>query len=221
MALLERVSTLIRANLNDLIDKAEDPEKMIKQVILDMENQLIQVKTQMAVALADRHLLEKKRKEIESKAAEWIQKAELAIDKGKDDLAKAALERSLDRQKIAESLKEQESDQNAQAETLRSSLKTLGEKLAEAQTKRDLLIAQHRRNRALHAVSNAQLAAEDKAPNAPLDRIKEGITRSEALNQIQADLGSDDLEKKFVSIEREDQVNRLLAEIKERRRLKG
>ena len=63
MALLERVATLVRANLNDLIDKAEDPEKMIKQVILDMQNQLLQVKTQVAIAIADQHLLEKKQKE--------------------------------------------------------------------------------------------------------------------------------------------------------------
>ncbi len=63
MALLERVSTLVRANLNDLIDKAEDPEKMIKQVILDMQNQLLQVKTQVAIAIADQHLLENKQKE--------------------------------------------------------------------------------------------------------------------------------------------------------------
>ena len=62
MGLLERVSTLIRANLNDLIDRAEDPEKMIKQVILDMENQLLQVKTQVAVSIADQHMLEKKAK---------------------------------------------------------------------------------------------------------------------------------------------------------------
>jgi phage shock protein A len=221
MALLERVSTLIRANLNDLIDKAEDPEKMIKQVIMDMENQLIQVKTQMAVALADRHLLEKKRKEIEGKAAEWMQKAELAIDKEKDDLARAALERSLDHQKMVESLKGQEADQNAQAETLKSSLKTLGEKLAEAQTKRDLLIAQHRRTRALHVVGDAQSAVGDKSPNASLDRIKDGLTRSEAMSQIKASLVADDLEKKFASFEKEDQVNRLLAEIKARRRLKA
>ena len=77
MALLERVSTLVRANLNDLIDKAEDPEKMIKQVILDMQNQLLQVKTQVAIAIADQHLLEKKEKENEDKVAEWMRKAEL------------------------------------------------------------------------------------------------------------------------------------------------
>ena len=75
MALLERVSTLIRANLNDLIDKAENPEKLIKQVILDMENQLLQVKTQVAIAIADQHLLEKKRKENEEKISEWDRKA--------------------------------------------------------------------------------------------------------------------------------------------------
>src|SRR6476469_10176026 len=93
MALLERVSTLIRANLNDLIDKAEDPEKMIKQVILDMQNQLLQVKTQVAIAIADQHLLEKKQKENEDKTAEWIRKAELAVAKKDDELARAALHR--------------------------------------------------------------------------------------------------------------------------------
>ena len=103
MALLERVSTLIRANLNDLIDKAEDPEKMIKQVILDMQNQLMQVKTQVAIALADQHVLEKKQKATTEKEAEWIRKAELAVDKNQDDLARAALERSMSYKQMAES----------------------------------------------------------------------------------------------------------------------
>ena len=95
MALLERVATLVRANLNDIIDKAEEPEKMIKQVILDMQNQLLQVKTQVAIAIADQHLLEKKQKENQEKSAEWVRKAELAVDKKEDDLARAAIERSL------------------------------------------------------------------------------------------------------------------------------
>src|SRR5467141_1302370 len=95
MALLERVSTLVRANLNDLIDKAEDPEKMIKQVILDMQNQLMQVKTQVAIAIADQHLLEKKEKENENKSAEWTRRAELAVDKKQDDLARSALDRAM------------------------------------------------------------------------------------------------------------------------------
>jgi len=81
MALLERVATLVRANLNDLIDKAEDPEKLIKQVILDMQNQLLQVKTQVAISIADQHLLIKKKKENEDASEEWVRKAELAVDK--------------------------------------------------------------------------------------------------------------------------------------------
>src|ERR1700733_3024788 len=91
MALLERVSTLVRANLNDLIDQAEDPEKMIKQVILDMQNELLQVKTQVAIPIADEPLLEKKKQENDDKVQEWMRKAELSVDKKQDDLARASL----------------------------------------------------------------------------------------------------------------------------------
>src|SRR5436190_16966596 len=102
MAILERVGTLVRANLNDLIDRAEDPEKMLKQVILDMENQLLQVKTQVAISMADQHMLEKKQKEQQDKAIEWMQKAEMAVDKQQDDLGRAALERYQSFAKLAE-----------------------------------------------------------------------------------------------------------------------
>src|SRR5260370_34500811 len=91
MGLLERVSTLIRANLNDMVDRAEDTEKMIKQVMLDMENQYLQVKTQVAVSIADQHILEKKLREQEDNATHWMRKAEIAVDKTQSDLARAAL----------------------------------------------------------------------------------------------------------------------------------
>src|ERR671926_1525166 len=117
MALLERVSMLIRANLNDLIDKAENPEKLIKQVILDMENQLLQVKTQVAIAIADQHLLEKKQKENEDKIAEWMRKAELAVDKKEDDLARASLQRVESYRDLSASFEQQVHDQKAQVET--------------------------------------------------------------------------------------------------------
>src|SRR5438132_8687556 len=116
MALLERVSALVRANLNDLIDKAEDPEKMIKQVIIDMQNQLLQVKTQVAIAIADQHLLAKKQRENEDREAEWLHKAELAVDKKQDDLARAAIERSLSFRSLAVNFQQQTADQAAQVE---------------------------------------------------------------------------------------------------------
>jgi phage shock protein A len=162
-------------------------------------------------------VLERKRKELEAKASGWMQKAELAIDKQNDELARAALERSLDHKKMAESLKLQESEQNAQAETLKSTLKNLGEKLAEAQTKRDLLMAQNRRKRALHAVGEAQSAAGDPPPVSSLDRMKDGLTRAEAMDRIKSELIGEDLEQEFASIEKEDKVSQLLAEMKVQR----
>src|ERR1017187_42543 len=90
MSLLDRVGTLLRANLNDLVEKAVDPERILKQIVLDMENQLLQVKTQVAIAIADEHLLQKKRDEQAKQASEWRRKAELAVQKGHDDLARAA-----------------------------------------------------------------------------------------------------------------------------------
>ena len=113
MALLERVSTLIQANLNDLIDRAEHPEKMIRQVILDMQNQFIQVKTQVAIAMADQLLLEKKQKENAGKEAEWMRKAELAVDKKEDDLARAAIERAASSRQMAENFGQQAADQKS------------------------------------------------------------------------------------------------------------
>ena len=114
MGLLERVSTLIRANINEMVDRAEDPEKMIKQVILDMENQLLQVKTQVAISMADHHLLQKKQAEQADKAAEWMRKAEMAVDKEQDDLARAALERYQSFTKLADGYTHQVEDQKQQ-----------------------------------------------------------------------------------------------------------
>ncbi|HYL92513.1 MAG TPA: PspA/IM30 family protein, partial [Alphaproteobacteria bacterium] len=162
MALLERVSTLIRANLNDLVDKAEDPEKLIKQVILDMENQLLQVKTQVAIAIADQHLLEKKHKENEDKIAEWRRKAEMAVNKQQDDLARAAIERSLQYKQLSEGFAQQVNDQKLQVETLKNALHKLSQKLEEARAKSDVLIAQHRRARTLNKAADAHAKMDDQ-----------------------------------------------------------
>src|SRR5664279_3580948 len=111
MALLERVATLVRANLNDLVDKAEDPEKMIKQVILDMQNQLLQVKTQVAISIADQHVLERKLKENEDNEQQWLRRAELAVDKKDESLARAAVERSMSYKSMTEGFQQLVEDQ--------------------------------------------------------------------------------------------------------------
>jgi phage shock protein A len=221
MALLERVATLVRANLNDIIDKAEEPEKMIKQVILDMQNQLLQVKTQVAIAITDQHLLEKKRKENQEKSAEWVRKAELAVDKKEDDLARAAIERSLSYRSLAEDFAEQVADQTVQAENLKSALRKLEQKLAEAQAKSDVLIAQHRRARALNKAGDARLAMGNASSSQAFDRMKGKVQRNEALSQAKAELTGDSIEDRLASLEKQEEVTRLLDELKARRGVGG
>src|SRR5580700_2209810 len=131
MALMERVATLLRANVNDLVDRAEDPEKMLKQLLLDIENQLLQVKTQVAIAIADQHLLLKKAKEQEEAAASWHGKAELALQKGKEEMARAALVRALSHEQMGEGFRHQVEEQTAEAAALRSSYNSLQAKLQE------------------------------------------------------------------------------------------
>jgi phage shock protein A len=222
MALLERVTTLIRANLNDLIDQAEEPEKMIKQVILDMQNQLLQVKTQVAIAIADQHLLMKKQKENEDAGAEWVRKAELAVDKNHDDLARAALERSMTAKSMAASFAEQVADQTAQVENLKTALRKLDLKLQEAQNKSDVLIAQHRRSRALSKANDAQMKIGDGSNAAAFDRLKNKVQHSESVGQAKAELATgsfaNSIEDRLAALEKDDQVEKLLAELKSRKK---
>ncbi len=217
MALLERVATLVRANLNDLIDRAEDPEKMMKQVILDMQNQLLQVKTQVAISIADQHVLEKKLKENGDAEAQWRRRAEMALDKHDEALARAALERSMSHKSMAESLRQQVEDQKAQVENLKSALLKLQQKMIEAQGKSAALIAQHRRTRAMGKASQAGAALGDDSKSAAFDRMKERVRHTESTAQAKAELLADDVEEQFAAMEKEREIDRLLAELKARR----
>ena len=218
MALLERVSTLIRANLNDLVDKAEDPEKMIKQVILDMENQLLQVKTQVAISIADQHVLEKKLKDSEDSEQQWMRRADLAVDQKDDTLARSALERAMTYRATAESFRQQVEDQKTQVENLKVALSKLQQKLVEAQAKSDMLIAQHRRSRALGKATKAGMSMGDESKTAAFDRMKNKVQHSEATAQAAADLAADDVEDQFKAMEKRDEIDRLLAELKAKRK---
>ena len=217
MALMERVATLVRANLNDLVDKAEDPEKLIKQVILDMENQLMQVKTQVAIAIADQHLLQKKHAENQEKEADWLRRAELAVNKTEDDLARAALERSLSSKQMAENFRVQAEDQTVQVENLKSALHKLEQKLAEARAKSDVIIAQHRRARALNKAGDARIAMGDDLNSHAFDRMKEKTQRAEAMSQAKTELLGDSVEDKLAALEKQDEIEKMLAEIKGRK----
>jgi len=214
MALLERVGTLLRANLNDLVDKAEDPEKMVKQVILDMENQMMQVKTQVAISIADLHLLERRAAENTQRQLEWMRKAELAVAKQQDDLARVAIDRSLESKKLAESFDEQISDQKVQVENLKTALRNLEGKLAEARGKSDLLLARHRRTRAAGTAAEASLGMNGNAASSAWDRMGQKVNRAEAVTQARTELLGDDIDDRFAALEKHDEIERLLADIK-------
>ena len=219
MALLERVSTLLRANLNDLLDKAEDPEKLSKQILLDMENQLLQVKTQVAVAIADQHRVMKQQRVHEEEQAEWRRKAELAVGKGQDDLARAALERSLSHGRLAEGFARQHTEQMAEAETLHSAYLKLQGKLTETKAKIELLLAQHRRNRVSAKVDPAQPLIVAGQTSADLSRLVSAVAAGETVAQtnrtIQAMVTTDTVDDRFQSLEQADQIEALLLELKE------
>jgi phage shock protein A len=202
-----------------MIDRAEDPEKMIKQVILDMENQYLQVKTQLAVSIADQHMLHKKLGENEKAAKEWMRKAEIAVDKAQDDLARSALDRFQTFVRMTQSFQEQIDDQKAQVETLRSGLRKLEQKLEEAKSKRELLLARHRRSVSLRKAARSQSAIGEHSKSATFDRLKDRVDHSEAVAAAEVEILEDDVSEKLHRLDRDTEVDRLLTELKARRLL--
>lgn len=216
MALLERVGTLLRANINDLIEKAEDPEKLCKQLVLDMENQLLQVKTQVAIAIADQHLLQKKHKEHEEAMNQFNRKAELAVQKQQDDLARAALERSISHQQLAQSFAQQLDDQTTETETLRNAFTKLQQKLEETRSTCEMLMARNRRARTIGKANAARTLNATHQTEATLNRLRTSIHQREATNSAHTLLEAETVDDRLITLEREDQIDRLLEDLKSR-----
>ncbi len=214
MSLLDRVSTLLRANLNDLVEKAEDPERMLKQIVLDMENQLLQVKTQVAIAIADQHLLEKKRAEQEQHSADWRRKAELAVGKGQDDLARAALERALSHDQLVTGFTAQAEDQKHEADNLRQALRKLEQKLNETRAHCEMLVAEHRRAKIVGKATKARQTVGTDQEHA-IGRMRSKVHVKSAENAAVSEiLTPETLEDKFKALESEDKVELMLQELK-------
>lgn len=216
MVLLERVATLLRANVNDLIDRSENPEKMLKQLVLDMENQLLQVKTQVAIALADQHLLEKKTREQEELLSDWRRRAELAVTKGDDVLARAALGRVLSQGGTVEAFRAQVSEQTAEAEALRGTYVRLQSKLAETRSRCELLLSQHRRARLATHTSEVHGVVENSLTNLhALDRVRHHVAEAEAQGEAaQALVSPEALEDRLEQLEKDDRVEQMLTDLK-------
>jgi phage shock protein A len=217
MGLLDRVSTLIRANLNDVLDRAEDPEKIIRQLLIDMNNQLLQVKTQVAASIADERRLYQRFQESEQKASEWERKAELAVDKGNDELAKEALSRRSSFRESADGFKQQWQEQSAQVAQLKDALQQLERKIQEAEAKKDLLIARSRRAKAETHIRETLAGVGRSSAAAEFERMEERVSDQEARAQAAAELSGDTLEAQFAALEQDSSLESELAALKAKR----
>jgi phage shock protein A len=162
---------------------------------------------------------DKKLAESEENTSHWMHRAELAVDKKDDTLARAAVERSMSYKSMAESLRQQVEDQRTQVENLKSALLKLQQKLVEAQSKSDMLIAQHRRSRALDKANNAGLNLGESSNAAAFDRMKNKVRHTEATAQAKAELLADNVEDQFAAMEKQEEIDRLLNELKAKRKV--
>src|SRR5207247_1184552 len=144
MNLLERVLTLLGANLNTMIEKADDPEKVLRQLQLDMRNQLMQVKTQVATAISESHKLQKRSKEKVAEAEAWLKKAEQAVQQNNDTAARTALIHYNDILKQANRYQQMQKDQEQLVITMRGALRQLEAKISEVETTIELLATRKR-----------------------------------------------------------------------------
>ncbi|MDT8368482.1 MAG: PspA/IM30 family protein [Longimicrobiales bacterium] len=206
MGIFSKFSTLLKSNINDLINRAEDPEKMLNQIILDMRDQLAKAKREVAAAIADEHKLKQQLEDEVKQAREWENRAMLAVQEGRDDLAKQALMRQQEHAERARQLDDTWRAQSSETEKLRGSLRQLNEKIEEAKRKRNLLIAKQKRAQAQRKIHETMSGLSDssafEAFNRMADKIEESERKSIAAATINEDLTHDSLEDQFKQIEK-------------------
>ncbi len=213
MPLMERVGTLLRVDVDELLDRAEDPEQTIRQLLLDMENQLLQVKTQVAMTLADQHMLEKRQHEQEARIAAWHRRAERAAVDGNDALARAALERMLTQETMHDALRARAADQRAEVDALRVMYVRLQEKIAGTGVRE----VRSARYRVAGAKMQAGSVQEDMALIRGLKHKRARARDARSPAQVHQTSEVHDLvEQELVRSEAEDKVDLLLVELKER-----
>ena len=191
MGFLSRLADLIKSNINDLINKSEDPEKMLNQVIVDMNQQLVEAKKQVAVAIADEKRLNKQFGNEVAKSKEWENKAMLAVRSGDDELAKEALLRRKEHDAIAAQYQEQWARQKTLTDQLKTALKALSHKIGEAQRKKNVLIARKRRAQAMKSIQETMSGLSDASAFETFDRMAEQIDQMEAEAEAGAEVAEE------------------------------
>ena len=205
MGLLDRLSTLLRSNINDLISRSENPEKMLNQIITDMRSQLVKAKQQVAAAIADEKRLRDQVDNEAKQSQDWERRAMLAVQEGRDDLAKQALVRHSEHLSHAQQLEMTWESHRLETERLKNSLRDLNDKIEEAKRKKNLLIARQRRAQAQRRISETMSALSERSAFEAFARMEEKIVTNEkqlqAAQEIDEEFSGDRLHKEFRQLE--------------------
>ena len=219
-----RLGRVFRSNANAMVEKLEDPEKILNQTILDMQDQLVKAKQQVAVAIADEKRLEKQYLAEEKKAKEWEDKARLALKAGNEELARKALAEKASYAENAAGYKAEWQKQKMMTDKLRASLKQLSDKIDDAKRRKNLLIARSKRAKAQQEIQSTMNGLNDNSAFAAFDRMSERVEQLEAKADATAELAEDfaggnaDLEKEFAALKQsgagaDDELAKLKAEM--------
>jgi phage shock protein A len=205
MGLFDRFKRLFKSNINDLISKAEDPEKMLNQLILDMNQQMVQAKNSVASSIADEKKLERQFNDYVMQGQEWERKATLALKQNREDLAREALVRKQELDGLALQFKTQLDGQHGSVEKLKASLKQLQQKIEEAQRKKNLLVARAKRAEAQKKIQTTLGSMSDTSAFEAFDRMAAKVDQIEAeadaVKELDSTIKDNDLETKFKTLE--------------------
>ena len=214
MSILTRIRSLISANINAMIDAAEDPEKMVDEYLRQMRAELSEARAATAMAMADETRLRSQYERNKSQADEWQRKAEIAVQKDQDDLAREALLRKSNAQKLVDGYQAQWESQRDQVSELRMALSKLEAKIDEAEAKRDLILAKNRRAQTQEAITSALQSVQGQTADESLGRMEAQVDERLARADAMADLAGQDLDSRFSDLETEQQVETDLADLK-------
>ncbi len=213
MGLLDRISRLVRSNVNTLVNGAEDPEKVLEQAVLEMQQDLVSMRQAVAQAIATQKRTERQCEQAERTAAEWYNRAQLALQKGDDPIAREALERRQNYAQTAQTLKPQIAQQKEIVQQLKSNMRLLEQKIADARTRKDMYIA---RARAAQSSTRLHEMLTSNSPNAmsAFEKMESRVLDLEAQAEVAQDMGVDAVEKQFAQLEGQGSVDAQLAEMK-------
>ncbi len=220
MGIFDRFSTVLRSNINDLISRAENPEKMLNQLIIDMRGQLAKAKQEVAGAIADEKKLQYDAEAMKKQADEWERRAMLAVEQGRDDMAKQALMRYNENLQGAQQLHETWVKSKAETEALKLSLRQLNDKIEEAKRKKNILVARAKRAEAQQRIQETMSGMGDRSAFESFERMTEKIEQNErkalAAAELQEEFSGDTLAKQFESLEYKGSSDQQLLELKAR-----